>query len=103
MVPSPHRIRRQRWLVRTSSTAAALAWRTFLYHQGQDLILPLFEQAFAEIGGDDRFVHLPRLELHLTVAETDQVARDHRYRYFSATPRTPGTSPAGKAGGRRTR
>ena len=71
MVPSHHRIRRQRWLVRTDTTAAALAWRTFLAQQGQDLILPLFEQAFAEIGGDNRFIHLARMELHLSLSDTD--------------------------------
>jgi hypothetical protein len=73
MAPFPHRIRCQRWTVQADSTAAAFAWRTFLSHQGQDLVLPLFEQAFAEIGGNDRFLHLPRLELHITVDATEPV------------------------------
>ena len=71
MHPSPHRIRRQRWLVRPHSTAAAQSWRIFLARQGQDLVLPLFEQVFAEIGGDGRFLHLPRLELHLTLNDVE--------------------------------
>lgn len=71
MSQSSHRIRTQRWKIRVGSTAAALTWRTFLYHQGQDLVLPLFEQVFAEIGGNDRFLHLPRLELHITLAEAE--------------------------------
>lgn len=61
----PHRIRRQRWLVRTPSQEEAFATRLHLRSQLETALLPVFERAFDSLGLDDEMVHIPHLALDL--------------------------------------
>lgn len=63
----PHRIRKLRCLVSTSSQEA-FAIRQFLHDSWQDTLIPAFESAFDEIVNRDRVIHIPKLELHLKVS-----------------------------------
>ncbi len=74
MQSTPHRIRKQRWMVRTASAPEAFAWRRFLREQGQDLLLPLLERVFEEAAGLERVVHIPRLELKVRVDSVERLA-----------------------------
>lgn len=73
MPESPHRIRTQRWLVRTASASEAFAWRGFLREHGSDLLLPPLERLFEETVGSERFVYLPRLEVKLKVDSMERL------------------------------
>jgi hypothetical protein len=73
MSNSLHRIRRQRWLVSTSSTAEALAIRKYLLDCGQESVLPVFEKAFDEAVDGEQIIHIPRIELRLQVTSEKQL------------------------------
>ena len=72
MYTAPHRIRRQRWTVHTDSSANAFAWRKLLRDRGQDLLLPLLEKAFDEAAQGGRVVHIPKLELQVSIKAANQ-------------------------------
>ncbi len=73
MFTAPHRIRRQRWTVHTDSAAEAFVWRKLLRDRGQDLLLPLFEEAFDEAASGDRVIHIPKLELKVIINAVNQL------------------------------
>jgi Contractile injection system tape measure protein len=75
MPNSPHRIRQLRWQVSTTSAIDAFAIRQTLATQWQDLFLPALTQVFDEAVSDDAVIHIPKLELHLTV-DTEQDWRE---------------------------
>lgn len=68
MKRAPHRIRRQRWLVRTGSEADAFALRLRLRASWQPALLPEFERAFDAFAPSGEVVRLSRLVLHIRVA-----------------------------------
>ena len=65
MASSPHRIRRQRWLVSTSTNEHAFTLRNQFRERWEDALLPVFETAFDEFSNEDEFIHIPRLEIKL--------------------------------------
>ena len=67
-----HRIRKQRWLVNATSTAQAFAIRKYLRDQWQTELLPIFEKIFNEAADEPGVIHIPKLELHLTVTSENQ-------------------------------
>ncbi|HET7833886.1 MAG TPA: contractile injection system tape measure protein [Gallionella sp.] len=67
----PHRIRRQCWRVKAPSQEAAFALRQQLHSQWETALLPAFEQAFNALGTGDEVVRIPRLELNLKLAPTE--------------------------------
>jgi len=69
-----HKVRSQRWLVRTRSATEAFSWRRILHDQGSDLVMPAFQQAFDEAAPDERVLHIPRLELHVTIDSEAELA-----------------------------
>ena len=73
MSNSPHRIRRLRYLVSTSSQTEAFAIRQNLRASWQDTLMPAFERAFDEIASRDRVIHIPKLELHLKVTSEQEL------------------------------
>src|SRR5262245_32181009 len=72
-MPAPHRIRRLRWRVRAESRDAAFEVRARLRRLHQRDVLEAFERAFDAAGTGDAIVHLPRLELAVTVADIDAI------------------------------
>ncbi|MFO1433889.1 MAG: contractile injection system tape measure protein [Candidatus Competibacteraceae bacterium] len=76
MTNSLHRIRRQRWLVRTPSKPDAFAIRKHLHDNWQDLLLPAFEKVFDQVAGEDRLIHIPRIVLRLRVASERQLIEE---------------------------
>ena len=72
-MPAAHRIRRLRWRVRTGSRDAAFDVRARLRQLHQRELLDLFERAFDAVGAGDAIVHLPRLELSVTVPDIDAI------------------------------
>ena len=71
-----HRIRRQRWQVRTASPADAFAVRTALRHENELSLLPALESAFAELDDGEREIHLPRLELSIRISSPERLAEE---------------------------
>jgi len=69
-----HRIRRQRWQVRTADAADAFAVRTALRRENELTLLPALESAFAALDDGDREIRLPRLELSVRIASPDRLA-----------------------------
>ncbi len=74
MSDAAHHIRRQRWVVHTGSADEAFAWRSFLHEHAADMLLPVFEKAFDELVGPERVLHIPRLELKITIRPEDSPA-----------------------------
>lgn len=67
-----HRIRRQRWIVHTRTASDAFAIRASVRASWEDEFLPAIERAFDRAHPGDEVVHIPRLEIRLTVpARTD--------------------------------
>ena len=62
---SPHRILRQRWLVKASSQEQAFAIRKELRSGLDTGLLPVFERAFDAFAAGDELVRIPRLSLEL--------------------------------------
>lgn len=71
-----HRIRRQRWQVRTASAADAFAVRTALRHENELSLLPALERAFAALDDGEREIHLPRLELAIRISSPERLAEE---------------------------
>lgn len=71
---APHRIRRQRWQVRTASAADAFAVRTALRQANELSLLPALESAFAALDNGEREIHLPRLELTVRISSPERLA-----------------------------
>ncbi len=69
----PHRIRRLRYLVSTSSQAEAFAIRKCLHDRYSEAVLPVLESVFDEMVSDDRAIHIPKLELHLKVTSEQEL------------------------------
>nr|MBL8412092.1 hypothetical protein [Dechloromonas sp.] len=72
----PHRIRRQRWQVDAPDPATAFALRSALREEQARSLLPALEAAFEAAGVGDAVVRIPRLELHLTLADPARLAED---------------------------
>ena len=72
-MPAAHRIRRLRWRVRAGSRDAAFEVRARLRQLHQRDLLAVFERAFDAAGPGDAIVHLPRLELAVTVPDIDGI------------------------------
>jgi hypothetical protein len=72
-VAKAHRIRRLRWRVRAGSRDAAFEVRARLRQLHQADLLDVFERAFDAAGTGDTIVHLPRLELAVTVPNIDEI------------------------------
>ncbi|HEX8243020.1 MAG TPA: contractile injection system tape measure protein, partial [Longimicrobium sp.] len=70
-MPAPHRIRRQRWTVRTATAAQALAVRKRLRDEWEPVLLPAFARAFDAAAPGDAVVRIPRLEIRLRVDDGD--------------------------------
>lgn len=68
MTQPSHRIRRQRWLVRASSSTEAFAVRRRLREEWEAVLLPAFEAAFNVLAPGDDVVRIPKIELRLKVA-----------------------------------
>ncbi|MEQ1353488.1 MAG: contractile injection system tape measure protein [Candidatus Acidiferrum sp.] len=66
-----HRIRRQRWVVRTGSAPAAFRLRQRLRDDSQDRLLPAFQKAFDRAAGGEEVLRVPRLVLSLKVASEE--------------------------------
>ncbi|UCV27911.1 contractile injection system tape measure protein [Ferribacterium limneticum] len=71
-----HRIRRQRWQVRTASPADAFAVRTALRQENELSLLPALESAFAALDNGEREIHLPRLELAIRISSPERLAEE---------------------------
>lgn len=65
MNPLPHRIHRQRWLVKASTQEEAFAMRLQLRSQIDTSLLPVFESAFDTFDAGEELVHIPRLSIEL--------------------------------------
>lgn len=72
MPGAPHRIRRIRWQIRTSSQTGAFALRQSLHDRGQDLLLSVCESVFDEVAGMEKVLHIPKLELHFCVSSEEE-------------------------------
>jgi hypothetical protein len=68
-----HRIRKQRWVVKTGSPEQAFAIRRLLNERWEDTFLPAFDRAFEEGKVRDAVVRIPRLELSVKVDSIDQL------------------------------
>jgi hypothetical protein len=73
MQGTAHRIRSQRWAVRTDSAEDAFAWRRFLRDHGEEILLPVLEKAFDEAAGGDRVFHIPRIEIKIRISPEDSL------------------------------
>ena len=71
-----HRIRRQRWQVRTASAADAFAVRATLRQESGLSLLQALESAFAAIDHGEREIHVPRLELAIRISSPEQLAEE---------------------------
>ena len=69
-----HRIHRQHWTVRTSSTAEAFDLRQRLRGEWPDALMPAFERAFDKAAGKEEVVRIPKIELRLKLSSSDQIA-----------------------------
>jgi hypothetical protein len=72
-MPTTHRIRTQRWMVKTATSDEAFAWRIFLREQGTEMLQPLFDQVFDEVADGSRIIRIPRLELQLRADSPEQL------------------------------
>jgi hypothetical protein len=70
---TPHRIRRQRWRVMAPSRPEGCVVRRHLRRAWTET-LPAFEAAFDQAVADDVVVYLSRLDLHVAVAATGDLA-----------------------------
>src|SRR6266496_1875770 len=68
-----HRIRRQRWQVKVSSTATAFALRQALRAQLDTVLLPAFERAFDALGTGDEVVHIPHLTFKVQLRDGEDL------------------------------
>lgn len=109
-----HRIRRQRWQVRTADAAAAFAVRTALRRENELSLLPALESAFAALDDGEREIRLPRLELSVRISSPDRLADELPARLAEAArlalaeavdapPATPVATPRGVTPGSRLR
>ncbi|MGK7960967.1 contractile injection system tape measure protein [Crocosphaera sp.] len=69
----PHRIRRLRYWLSTSSQTEAFALRKYLHDRFSEELLPVLESVFDEIANGDRVIHIPKLELHLKVTAEQEL------------------------------
>ena len=76
MTSSPHRIRRQRWLVSTATNEHAFTLRNQFRERWEDVLLPVFETAFDEFSNEDEFIHIPRLEIKLKLDPGSELWED---------------------------
>jgi hypothetical protein len=73
MPTSPHRIRRQRWVVRACSGESAFSIRKRLRDDWQALLLPAFEEAFDQAAGGEDVVRISKIELGFKVAFEEEL------------------------------
>jgi contractile injection system tape measure protein len=73
MQAGTHRIRRQRWQVKVTSTATAFTLRQALRTQFDAVLLPAFERAFDALNSGDEVWHIPRLTLDLQLRDGDDL------------------------------
>ncbi len=62
-----HRIRRHRWSIRTATDAEAFAIRAWVRGSWGSELMPAIERAFDRADPGEALVHVPRLEIRLTV------------------------------------
>ena len=109
-----HRIRRQRWQVRTASAADAFAVRAALRRESELKLLPVLESAFAALDTGEREIRLPRLELAIRISSPDRLADELPARLAEAAlqalteaihgaPPMPSAAPARPTPGERLR
>lgn len=72
----PHRIRRQRWIIRASSSADAFALRQRFRHEWETVLLPAFEAAFDDFAPGDEVVRIPKIELRFKMDPGEPLPRD---------------------------
>lgn len=72
MFNPPHRIRRQRWVVRTGSQAEAFEIRKLLNDRWQGVFLPSLANAFEEMKIGTSVLHIPKLEIRVKVDSVEQ-------------------------------
>lgn len=73
MASSPHRIRRQQWLVSTATNEHAFTLRKQFREQWVDALLPVFEMAFDEFTDGDEIINIPKLEIKLKVGSDSEL------------------------------
>jgi hypothetical protein len=73
MLSFPHRIRRQRWLIRAGTTADAFKIRRWLRYDGQDLLLPAFDRAFDHVGRGADVIRIPTLRVRFNIASEEKM------------------------------
>lgn len=71
-----HRIRRQRWQVRTASAADAFAVRTALRRENELSLMPALESAFAALDCGEREIHLPHLKLLISISSPERLTEE---------------------------
>ncbi|ACM22082.1 hypothetical protein Geob_3744 [Geotalea daltonii FRC-32] len=64
---APHRIRKQQWTVRTGTAAEAFALRKYLREQGEEILLPVLQQAFDEAAEGAHPLRIPKIEVNLKI------------------------------------
>lgn len=64
---APHRIRKQQWIVRTGTAAEAFALRKYLREQGEEILLPVLQQAFDEAAEGAHPLRIPKIEVNLKI------------------------------------
>jgi hypothetical protein len=62
-----HRIRTQRWIVRTGSVDEAFAWRQLLHDQVLSVLTSAFETAFDEVSNERDIVRIPTIRLAVRI------------------------------------
>ena len=67
MVTSTHRIRKQQWLVSTTTANDAFTLRKQIRERLEDTLEPVFNRAFDEVSDNDQIIRLPKLEIKLKV------------------------------------
>jgi hypothetical protein len=77
MVRLPHRIRRQRWLVRVPSQGQAFHWRERIRDNWQDKLLPVLQETFDHYSRDDRVIRISKIELRLRIENEEML--EHRF------------------------
>ena len=82
---APHRIRQQRWQVRSASAGDAFAVRSALRRENELSLLPALESAFAELDDGERDIHLPRLEIRVSVSSLERLAEELPEKLLAAT------------------
>ncbi|HBB35671.1 MAG TPA: hypothetical protein DDZ80_10150 [Cyanobacteria bacterium UBA8803] len=74
MPNSPHRIRRLRWQVTTSTVGEAFAIRKYLHDEWLPLLQSAFEKAFDAAANGETLIHIRKIELRLKVSPEQELS-----------------------------